>query len=257
MWFTKHEVANLTEMQANCTHEEPNGLPEPCRCSTIAAIKFARQQISRRPIRASVGHREGVLCAAYLVLPRCVRTFSTSAFVTLMSASILSKCCCALSASLQSLSNFFLHWNDRKHHVCRCRHAFIRDIQMMTELIRHSCLRPGFVCSAEFLSVTEQPGFVKVCSLQIKLIFTVAVCGQKNKHSSEPLSTPLSEQSVFVGPVCTLNCASAPHSQCQHWAHRGVRGGQGHDASPSHFSVSSKGPGGDKKCGSGHSTRNF
>lgn len=36
-------------------------------------------------------------------------TFSTSAFVTLMSASIFSKYCCALSASLQSLSNFLLH----------------------------------------------------------------------------------------------------------------------------------------------------
>lgn len=37
------------------------------------------------------------------------RTFSTSAFVTLMSASILSKYCLALSASLQSRSNFLLH----------------------------------------------------------------------------------------------------------------------------------------------------
>lgn len=36
-------------------------------------------------------------------------TFSTSAFVTLMSASIFSKYCCALSASLQSLSNLLLH----------------------------------------------------------------------------------------------------------------------------------------------------
>lgn len=36
-------------------------------------------------------------------------TFSTSAFVTLMSASILSKYCCARSASLHSRSNLLLH----------------------------------------------------------------------------------------------------------------------------------------------------
>lgn len=42
-------------------------------------------------------------------LSEMTNTFSTSAFVTLMSASIFSKYCCALSASLQSLSNFLLH----------------------------------------------------------------------------------------------------------------------------------------------------
>lgn len=41
-------------------------------------------------------------------------TFSTSALVTLMSASIFSKYCCALSASLQSLSNRRLLWNQNK-----------------------------------------------------------------------------------------------------------------------------------------------
>lgn len=41
-------------------------------------------------------------------------TFSTSALVTLMSASIFSKYCCALSASLQSLSNLLLHWKKER-----------------------------------------------------------------------------------------------------------------------------------------------
>lgn len=41
--------------------------------------------------------------------------FSTSALVTLMSASIFSKCCCALSASLQSLSNLRLLWKQWPH----------------------------------------------------------------------------------------------------------------------------------------------
>ena len=55
-------------------------------------------------------------------------------------------------------------------------------------------------------------GSVKVCGLQIKQMFIVVICVQKNKHSSNPVSTPLNEQSVSVGPVCTLNYAYLPHT---------------------------------------------
>lgn len=77
-------------------------------------------------------------------------------------------------------------------------------------------------------------GSVKVCSLQIKQMFIVAICVQKNKHSSNPLSTPLTEQSVFVGPACTLNYAYLPCTQWDHWTHGEVWGGQGSYASLAH-----------------------
>lgn len=77
-------------------------------------------------------------------------------------------------------------------------------------------------------------GSVKVCSLQIKQMFIVAICVQKNNHSSNPLSTPLTEQSVFVGPACTLNYAYLPRTQWDHWTHREVWGGQGSYVSLSH-----------------------
>lgn len=70
------------------------------------------------------------------------------------------------------------------------------------------------MCSrGQFMSTDTGTGFVKVCSLQIKQMFIVVICVQKNKHSSNPLSTPLTEQSVFVGLLCTLNYAYLPHIQ--------------------------------------------
>lgn len=49
-------------------------------------------------------------------------TFSTSAFVTLMSASIFSKYCCARSASLQSRSNRLLLWKGKKAFIMGKKH---------------------------------------------------------------------------------------------------------------------------------------
>lgn len=59
-----------------------------------------------------------------------------------------------------------------------------------------------------------------VCSSQIKQMFTVAVCVRKNKHSFKPPSTDppptAGEQTVFVGPACTLTYAYLPRAQRDH-----------------------------------------
>lgn len=67
-----------------------------------------------------------------------------------------------------------------------------------------------------FYATDTAMGSVKVCSLQIKQMFIVVICVQKNNHSSNPLLTPLNEQLVFVGPACTVNYAYLPHTQWDH-----------------------------------------
>lgn len=57
-------------------------------------------------------------------------------------------------------------------------------------------------------------GSVKVCSVQIKQMFIVVICVQKNNHSSNPSFDPsVTEQSLFVGAsVHSELCLSALHT---------------------------------------------
>lgn len=56
-------------------------------------------------------------------------------------------------------------------------------------------------------------GSVKICRVQIKQMFIVAICVQKNKHSSNPPSTPLSWTiSVCQASVHSELCLSASHT---------------------------------------------
>lgn len=81
----------------------------------------------------------------------------------------------------------------------------------------------GHCVRKRLVHVSDTHRSVRVYSLQIKQMFIVSVCVEKNKHSSNPLSTPLTEQSGFVEPASTLNYGYLPHTQRNHWMQRSCR----------------------------------
>lgn len=157
-----------------------------------------------------------------------------------MSASIFSKCCCALSASLQSFSNLLLHCDKqkdrqkphnhrhdiisiaRKETVYKVWISCVRWIAwplISTIMDVTTCMDASYTFQTQYCVwqrsvyvIDTATGSVKVCRLQIKQMFIVAICVQKNNYSSDPLSAALTEQSVFVVRVCTLNYAYLPHT---------------------------------------------
>lgn len=140
-----------------------------------------------------------------------------------MSASIFSKYCCALSASLQSLSNLLLHWNEKK-----LNWIIVNTCYINTRWPLHG-YKTGVITSTRtscmFYVLHCAPRRLTSAGWRINKYSWRSFVERKKKHKHS--SNPLTEQSLFVGPVCTLNCASPPNTQWYHWAQRQVWGGQG------------------------------
>lgn len=90
--------------------------------------------------------------------------------------------------------------------------------------MRHIDFRHSIVCDrGQFFSLTKPRGWsVKVCRLKIKQMFMVVICVQKNKHSSNPLSTTKTI-SVCWASVHSELCLSASRTMGSLNAHRSLR----------------------------------
>lgn len=101
---------NRTRSQGWRTWTGKRSVKESLRVKCGGRVQKARQS------SGTVCDKHGASLCDWWLLHRSgmTHTFSTSALVTLMSASIFSKYCCALSASLQSRSNFLLDWQRQK-----------------------------------------------------------------------------------------------------------------------------------------------
>lgn len=115
------------------------------------------------------------------------------------------------SFTLKERSFIWSHtWIDYSFH-------FIMDVTACTDT--SNTFQAKHCAQQRSFNVTDTAlGSVKVCSLQIKQMFIVVICVQKNNHSFNPPLTPPSEQLVFVGPACTVNSAYLPRTQWDHWA---------------------------------------